>query len=392
MNIFLVVLWASYPLTVIFNYIFSRVPIISDIKEYTYPIFVVICMFFALSVFFHGNYIKSLVFYCVTAMVIAFGYVYAPIVNMLYIEEYLPSFFFTVLPFVFVGNAYRDERIFRILFWVSIVAVFVFYLFNFYIHPISEEAFDDSDQESQGLAYRFLPYYFIILWFLFQKFDIIKLLVSAISLIVLLLLGARGPILCVVVFVVLYLIICNKIYKKIGWIILLLLGAALFIVFLEQILLVLFEFASDMGYSTRIIEMMVEGEMADDNGREYIIDRIIYALNDHPLGLGLCGVQALTSEFYAHNLFLELIATYGWGIGGVMSLAFIVLSVKGFRCCNSEIETGFYLVLLCCSVVPLMVSSIFLKEPLFFMFIGYNFYLIDKAMEYRPIIATSAIK
>ena len=387
MNFLVVLLWAAYPLSLVFSFVFSRFPVLRDIKEFAFPIFAVICVLINLRGFLKGNIVKVLVFYLVTALIIAFSDIYAPISNLRYIEEYLPAFFFTTLPFVFIGNEYRDERVFDAIYLASVLAVFVIFAYHFVINPLSEVLFDEDVQESQGYAYALLPYLMIILWKLLERFNIFRLAFTVLSFVMLLLLGARGPILGPISFLALYLVICKKLYKKIGWLLVVVGAFMLVLVYLEQILDFLLEFAGDIGYSTRIFEMFAEGEISSEHGRDFVVDHILRALENRPFGLGLCGAEAATSGFYAHNLFLELVATFGWGIGGIFCVSFVFFIVKGFLSCMNDTQRGFYLVLFCTSFIPLMVSGIFLREPLLFLFIGYNIFLIDNKKRVGNVMA-----
>lgn len=387
MNLFLILIWTSYPISLIFNFIFSKIPILKEAKELIFPTFLLVCLFFVIKDFVKGNFIKVFLFFIITLFVIGFSALNAPVGNTRYIENYLPAFYFTVLPLVFIGNAYKDERIFNLIYYASIIGIFVTYANYFIIHPLSETLFDEETQSTQGVAYIFLPYILIVIWNLFERFNLFKLLLLFFSLVALLMLGSRGAFFSPVIFVFLYLVLCKRLYKNKVMMLFLMLSVTLIFVCFDQILLYMFDYVAGEGYSTRIVEMLSEGEISSDNGREFIVKKIINTFDSHPWGLGLCGSQVVASGFYAHNLFIEIIATWGWLIGGTICFMFIIFIVKGFLSCSNDTQRGFYLVLFCISFVPLMFSGIFLREPFLFMFIGYNFCLIDKRTKTKKALS-----
>ena len=378
LNLFLTVVWGSYSLNYL-NFIFSRIPGLSEYTEYTSSLLVVVAMLFALNNFVKKEFMNVLLFYLCGSIIILFSYLNAPISNVKWIEEYVPAFFFSVLPFVFVGRAFKDERIFDVLYYVSLVSIILFYIYNFIIHPISNILLEDNKISAQGLSYVLLPFALLVEWKLIDKFNVISLLFFVWAFIMLMLLGSRGSFFSPMLFALLYLIFINKIFVKHKWLIILILIVSCFwVVYYEEVLLYFYDFAESLGFNARIIELMMEDEVLSDNGRNPIFISVFKALSVNPSGLGLCGVQALTNQFYAHNLFLELVASYGWIIGGFFSISFIILVVKGYLGCINDTQKAFFLMLFCTAPFPLMFSGIFLNQPFLFIFIGYCFYLIEQ--------------
>lgn len=378
LNLFLVVVWGSYSLNYL-NFIISKIPGLSEYTKYTSSFLVVVAMLFALNSFVKKEFLNVLLFYLCGSIIILFSYYNAPISNVKWIEEYIPAFFFSVLPFVFVGRAFKDERLFDVLYYVSLVSIILFYIYNFIIHPISEILIEEEKQSAQGLSYTLLPFALLVEWKLIEKFNVFSFLLFVGAFIMLLLLGSRGPFFSLVLFALLYIIFINKIFVKHKWlIILILIVSYLLVVYYEDVLLYFYDYAESLGFNARIIEMMMKNDVLLDNGRNPIVISVFSALSVNSGGLGLCGVQALTNQFYAHNLFLELVASYGWIIGGFFSISFIILVVKGYLGCINDTQKAFFLMLFCVAPFPLMFSGIFLNQPSLFMFIGYCFYLIEQ--------------
>lgn len=82
------------------------------------------------------------------------------------------------------------------------------------------------------------------------------------------------------------------------------------------------------GISSRNIEMLISGNMSNDNGREVIWNTVINAINNGgPFGYGVLGDRPFVSPIhyvgYSHNLFLEM--TVSLGIIGMAICVYIVL-------------------------------------------------------------------
>ena len=137
---------------------------------------------------------------------------------------------------------------------------------------------------------------------------------------------------------------------------------------------------SKAGLSNRIMNYFVEGAFMDDSGRSSIQDALLSAMDMAPaFGYGLAGDRNITNGSYAHNLFLELIVSFGWVGGIAISLLIVTIIIRAYYCLKSKTEKGFFFLLFSCGFIHLMISGSFLHSSFFFLLIGYCSLLISRS-------------
>lgn len=196
----------------------------------------------------------------------------------------------------------------------------------------------------------------LVAWF--DNHKIVHLIIAFSSAILIVTNGGRGAILCLVLFMVLLFI--NRIIEKrvsmtkiiLLIIIMFFLGAFLFILkdyFLSLIVNVL----SISKISSRSLEMIVNGTFSDSNGREQIWNTVVDAIRTGgPFGYGLFGDRPFVSPLhvagYSHNLFLELLVSFG--IIGVVCIIYILIdAIRMIFFCKDKNWRLIYIVLFICS-------------------------------------------
>lgn len=181
--------------------------------------------------------------------------------------------------------------------------------------------------------------------------------------------GARGPLLCVAIAVVLYvLFLTDDSTVKVLAILFSVLGLLLVLVFWQPLLDLLANAAEGMGIESRMIEKMRDGTLADDSGRSLVRSDLTPHLN--LWGYGVYGDRGLTGGRHAHNIFLELMVHYGLIIGSAICIFIVFLILAGFFTKDRE-KKVLFIAFFCCGVVKLMMSSSYvLKEPVFYAMLG----------------------
>ena len=188
--------------------------------------------------------------------------------------------------------------------------------------------------------------------------------------------GTRGPLLALVI----YAIFCfflnvakeKNILKMVMFIIL---GLAI-VSFLQgelflQLVENLSEFFSKKGFSTRILDKFLEKEMADDSGRSIIYDLIIVAIKENQIfGLGLMGDRIVLNGTYAHNLFLEILCSFGLPFGILIVCIVLYIPLKALIKTASKEEFYFVVLLITLVFTKLMLSGSFVIEPYFSFMLG----------------------
>ena len=149
-----------------------------------------------------------------------------------------------------------------------------------------------------------------------------------------------------------------------------LIGVVISAYFYEIALFLQFQL-ENLGMSTRIFDKIVEAEITDGSGREWISDTLYDILkNSHNFcGYGLLGAERYV-DTYPHNIYLEFIFSFGYVIGILLLFAVVLLIAKAFIKA-SQINKEFILLLVCGSVLKLCMSGAFLDDTIFFMLLGY---------------------
>lgn len=127
---------------------------------------------------------------------------------------------------------------------------------------------------------------------------------------------------------------------------------------------------SEIGFSTRVFDFIVEDELANTSGRDAIAEKIFVAITQDPFGgYGFMGDRSIVGT-YCHNIVLEILCSYGivfGGIGIITILSMVVLSIK--RSWGNPVS--WLMVMSACLVfVKLMFSSSYVFEPYFYMLLG----------------------
>lgn len=288
------------------------------------------------------------------------------------------------LPVFLLGSFIDLKRVsHKQLYIAAIVTLIVSMLYSIYFVNTKDMKLVDN----MDYAYKVLPSVLIIVARLFtdQKKKL-AIVLSVIGTILLLLQGTRGPLLCLAVF------ICLMIYKRHGMgKFLLRVGAAVLIVAVvlgsqtvKFKLLDLSKWLDSSGYSSRFITMMIEGELADSNGRDAIKDVLLEDIKEDPFAIrGIFADRQATRGLvdreygakhedgtYAHNLWVEMI--YDWGVllGGVLLLLVFLIVLNFIRKSNKE-DAYIGMLFVCTGFVHLFLSGSYLQSVNFFFLIGF---------------------
>lgn len=226
---------------------------------------------------------------------------------------------------------------------------------------------------SMSLSYYMLLPALLYLERVIDRFDITSVFLFALCVGVILAMGARGPILCVGVFFILKMLKPNAPLTKLRLILYSLVtitGAAL-VVSLDKILLLLDNFLSSYGITSRTLRLFLQGGVYM-SGRDRIYNLIWQHIVDKPLlGIGLAGDRIILagSNAYVHNFFLEVLGNFGIIVGALVLLCFIFNIIKPFSR-NHKDEFALYAILFSLGFVHLFVSGSYLTDIKFWLFLG----------------------
>ena len=183
--------------------------------------------------------------------------------------------------------------------------------------------------------------------------------------------GSRGPFLCLLMFLALYVL--AKVRKREQWKKILLAVFSILLCFMlvllwQNIASWLVRVASKAGFSSRTLSMLASGRIKSDSSRSIIFDMCRNRIKNMGFfGLGPFGDRTFIAPVYywgyPHNVALELILDYGWMIALVIMTAIVAGTVRMIRYAP-EPELMVFCILLSCNV-KLFISSTYWAEYTF---------------------------
>lgn len=236
----------------------------------------------------------------------------------------------------------------------------------------------DIGTYSMTLSYYLLIPSLIYLYKFLNKISIKNLILFLMSLVSVSLLGARGPILSIAVYTIIYLLKIisgkNSIKKTIIYfflIILLLFG----LIFYKEILLLINNILIKYNIYSRTINLLLN-ENVHLSGREYLYTGAIELISKHPIiGIGIAGDRYYLGG-YVHNLFLEILLDFGGFFGSLICFILIIIFMESNFFINKK-TANIISIFFCLSVVPLLVSGSYLMDAWFWIYLGIVLKLIN---------------
>ncbi len=374
-RIFLAFLWSKEILLNYFRGFLLKIPVLSATSDYIIP--AVLFLMFLLSYKTIAERLRGSDFVFVMGCILVYvaSYLFFKRNRDFFRMEWV-DFIIGCLPFYFVGVAMRadeEETIIRWLYWISCISTVAFTVYILFINEMEDLALSAGDMDS---AYNMLPHACLLFYFMIKDFRLWKCLLFFLAVVCILMMGTRGALLCLLVFIVLATAVTIRFQRPI---VLLCMSVVciLFVTFSELTDLLIegaYSIGETFGLSTRIFDKLLSGNFVVSDARVYLRQRVNYYLLANPLvGYGIYGDRVVTGGQYAHNLFVEIFAQFGLLMGTILVVSLVVLSYRGIRYIFKSGDRNAQLVSLllmsCC--FKLMVSSSYLREPFFWLLIGY---------------------
>lgn len=191
------------------------------------------------------------------------------------------------------------------------------------------------ESEDMNRSYQILPNVLFALNYAFNNKKTFSRICAIIGVFYCLSLGARGPVIIILVFVYIksFQIRLTKLRNKVIWglivfyLIFLFYNSSLYLTALRSIR----DLITQFGLSTRIVDHAIEGTITShDSGRNDIYNFLINKLAERPIwGYGVYGEWQFI-HWSAHNMYLELLVHFGVILGSVINIWFISLTVKSY--------------------------------------------------------------
>lgn len=326
-----------------------------------FVLYFLVLFFFCITYFFHPEYDQY--FYRGPGNYLnVWNAVFSPI------SGGLVGFFF----FSMHKDPIRIKRILR-------CAAYVFLVYGIY-HAVSKQEWTAIDMHGQvvkqdyalNFGYELVFFAMILIYcFLENRKQWFDLAAGVFMCFLSFLKGSRGSMLCLAVFVVLYVILFiqeMKILKKILIICAIIIVSILVNAMWEIFYTWLIAFITSTGTSSRFLSMLVEGTLTSDSGRSAIYQIAFDGIAEQSIwGLGAYGSRYVIAPYYywgyPHNIFLEFVMEFGWIAGVSLSFILVLAIFVSFKNANRTVKG-----LLCIFVsinVKLLISDSFWQFPHF---------------------------
>lgn len=292
--------------------------------------------------------------------------------NEVVLNEWFIPFSVGALPMFFVGICLNIEKYKRPLFFASILCLVWLTFYNLYYLSNMGEATDvDTSKYRMDFAYSLLPYLLFISWETLSDFTIWKIPFLILAFFLLIMLGTRGPLIFAVLFIVLYTLFFTG---KFSFVKLLVVSTGILVyVYLFDLLSFLYEETETLGMSTRIMAQML-GYEEMYNSREGITDLFFDYMNspnyNSIMGAGIGGAHSRLKLIYPHNLYVDMVFTFGYFFGNLLFVGLVVLIILAFSKAKNTVERQYLLLMFVLGFAALFLSDTFVKQPWFYMLIG----------------------
>ncbi len=371
-RILLALLWTQYTVLSFIRAIISRIPYIGNLSEVFIPFCIILALLVSIPWFVKRVRGIDLLFYVGIVVLYLFTMIAFPD-NTEFMAENWWRILGTTTTAYFMGVAYSHKNCSRDIFWCSVAGVFFVFLYQIYKlrNGVALE------EENMYVAYNLLPSIMYLLYYAVYKERKYYWIIAGLAVGVVFIFGTRGPVLCIIVFLLAFLLHRTIVYRKKSNYVLLLSLVILLIIFCvyDDLLVEFVSFLSNIfekfGFSTRIFDFFISGDATTSLGRKYLQQQVISAILANPIkGYGFTGDQYLLGV-YCHNLFLELWCHFGVIVGTVIILLLAMLTVTALIKCRNNKKVFFFVVMLISMVyVKLMLSNSYTLEPNFFFMLG----------------------
>ncbi len=278
-----------------------------------------------------------------------------------------------IFGFLIFSLFYDKKKIITMLLYACRINVFYhMYEYSEFIQRgyfLANNAQGELIQQDYGLNFGYrvvISLIFFLVLFVYNK-KIIDLIFCIVSFLIVLLAGSRGAFVCIGSAVLLLYFFSwkhirnqKKLFLRMIFLIILLIIIFHNYTFILNELIRLLEKSNISG---RIIQMLLNGTITNDSGREGIYSIALEMIRHFkPFGYGFYGDRYVIGRNYywgyPHNLFLELLIQYGVILGGFLILILLFNIIRMIIQCNDK-SWQLLLITMLCSSMKLMLSDSF---------------------------------
>jgi hypothetical protein len=269
--------------------------------------------------------------------------------------------------------------------YLNITSIFIALATLVLIDRLRTNTLDDFNY-SQKIGYFVLPAAIISVSVLYEKLNFLHLANACLSTFLIIFAGARGPVVCLILFIATKSIL--KVFfggaiKKIA----VFFTTGLFITavysFWDRILSELQAIVIKFGLSQRIVAGLMENVIFEDDAREALRNASLKFILDNPFwGTGIAQDRLVLADitgkspseaigWYSHNIFLEISMQFGLLIGIAIIIALIYFIIASLLKSKDNDLKDIICIFLAIGFFPLLFSGSYLTRALFFSFIGF---------------------
>ena len=370
-RILVLLFWTQHTIFSFIVEIVERLPVVGYMSDLVMPIMFLFSIVFAMPWMVSYIRVKDVMLYFVFLSIVLLTIVIYPDTSK-YIIKDIQRILIASVPIYFIGVSYSHELCKRDLYYASLIGVFVMFLYQFYALSNGRELSSDN----MSAAYYTLPSVMYLIHWTFEHKKIHNYVAVVLGFVLMLAFGTRGPILALLIFLAISILISTfksrSIFVKLFFLIVI--SFFVFVLSVESILLNLSkrlsELFEDAGFSVRIMDLFIEGEIAHSSGRDLLSEQILEKISQNPIiGYGFMGDRPILG-FYVHNIILELWCSFGVILGSVFILLMTVIPLKASIKKHDKIISNFIIMLFCMVFVKLMFTSSYVVEPYLFLMLG----------------------
>ena len=269
------------------------------------------------------------------------------------------------IPLAFAAYYIKDKQKFvQTLYFISWISVPLLIL-SLYIASQNCAKYDMTS------GYLLLLPLLVFTLFFIERLKIYDLCMCFFSVLSIILYCSRGPILCLIFLIVVSLLCLKSIktFYRFALIFLSCMIVAILAINCDFLVSVIKRISNIFNITSRSISLFLQGEgISHLSGRDVLLEYFIGKIKDSPLiGYGAFGAWPSPGE-YPHNIFIELLVSFGIPIGSMISLGMLFILIQGLTT-NNIYAQKLILVFMSMSA-SLLVSGSFLMNWHFYVCIA----------------------
>ncbi len=292
--------------------------------------------------------------------------------NARVIQRIRTTFLQTVFWGVFVSNTIDDISLYKRA--LKLIGYIVFFFLVYEPFSANSTLFIEVDN-SWGTTgyltwgYRMLIAVITLLYSAVENHSLFDWLFAILATVELVVIGNRGSMMAIAVFIVLYVIFCTETRKKYKYLAVISgLCVVIYLAITPSNIFLFENFLAQFGIRSRNVTKILDNTLTDsgrDAGYEIAINHI---KSGNMFGLGIGGDQILVGN-YPHNIVLELMLQYG-NILGIMIFGWLLFqTIKNLLYIKDKHYKAVYIVFFSLGLIKLWLSSTYWYELWFWAYL-----------------------